>query len=192
MAQAPTRLTPLALAVLSLLHERPMHPYEMRQVMMHRRTDRVVKLRAGTLYHAVERLAGQGFIEPTETGRKGRRPERTIYALREAGRAVFVTQAADMLASPADEYPEYPLALELANDLPAEIVIDALANRIKEIENQLALDDTQIELVTTAGLARQYWLDLSYTRMVRQTELDWTKKLLDEVRNGRIDWEIDK
>src|SRR3954462_3268529 len=36
-------LTPLAVAVLELLHERDMHPYEMQQLIRDRGTDHVIK-----------------------------------------------------------------------------------------------------------------------------------------------------
>ena len=42
-------LTPLGLAALALLAERPMHPYEMYQTLVHRREDRNVKVRPGSL-----------------------------------------------------------------------------------------------------------------------------------------------
>src|SRR3954454_13480761 len=76
-------LTPLALAVLSLLNTEPMHPYEMRQRIRDYGIDHAVKVAPGSLYHTVERLAGQGLIEPVETTREGRRPERTVYAITE-------------------------------------------------------------------------------------------------------------
>ena len=59
----PHTLTPLALAVLELLLERPMHPYEMHQTIRDRYTDQVVKVRAGSLYHMVERLHRTELIE---------------------------------------------------------------------------------------------------------------------------------
>lgn len=46
-------LTPLGVASLALLAEEPRHPYEMYQVLMARHEDRLVKVRPGTLYHAV-------------------------------------------------------------------------------------------------------------------------------------------
>ena len=42
-----SRLNPLAVSALALLAERPMHPYEMYQLMLQRREDRVVKVSAG-------------------------------------------------------------------------------------------------------------------------------------------------
>ncbi|WP_449373878.1 hypothetical protein [Arthrobacter psychrolactophilus] len=45
-------LTPLGISALGLLVERPMHPYEMYQVLMQRHEDRIVKAQPG---HAVSR-----------------------------------------------------------------------------------------------------------------------------------------
>ena len=57
MKNRPHRtLTPLALAVLDLLQERHMHPYEMQQTIRERCTDHVIKVRAGSLYHTVAPL----------------------------------------------------------------------------------------------------------------------------------------
>ena len=106
-------LTPLALTVLRLLSERSMHPYEMHQLVRDRGTDHVIKVRAGSLYHTVERLHRLGLIEPVETGREGRRPERTVYAITDAGRDEFVTNLRDLLRFPAEEFPVFASALEM-------------------------------------------------------------------------------
>src|SRR5512142_2898145 len=90
-------LTPLALTVLRLLQERDMHPYEMQQVIRDRCIDHVVKVRAGSLYHTIERLHRSGLIQPMETGREGRRPERTVYAITEPGRDEYRTNLCDLI-----------------------------------------------------------------------------------------------
>src|SRR6201982_3775509 len=84
--QRPLPRTPVALSVLSLLNERSMHPYEMRSLMRERRHDRAFRIRESSVYDTVARLAERGFIEPVEVNREGRRPERTVYAISEAGR----------------------------------------------------------------------------------------------------------
>jgi len=48
-----------------------------------------VKLNYGSLYGVVDALARDGLIEPVETSRDGRRPERTTYRLLEAGWILF-------------------------------------------------------------------------------------------------------
>src|SRR5690242_14900046 len=68
-----------ALTVLCLLRERPMHPYEMQRLIRERHKDEFLDLKRGSLYHAMERLQAAGLVEPMETFREGRRPERTVY-----------------------------------------------------------------------------------------------------------------
>jgi len=47
---------PLALAILVLLYERPMHPYEMATTMRERRKQSSIKLNYGSLYTVIEQL----------------------------------------------------------------------------------------------------------------------------------------
>ncbi|WP_375488990.1 PadR family transcriptional regulator [uncultured Mycobacterium sp.] len=73
----PYRLTPLGVAVLALLRDRPMHGYQMFQTLVDRQADRIVKVRPGSLYHVVDRLAEEKLIRGrrragTEIGRSGR------------------------------------------------------------------------------------------------------------------------
>lgn len=73
-----------------MLRERPIHGYEMFQTLIARNEDRIVKVRPGSLYHVVYRLAGEELIRPTAAGRDGNRPEATILEItdvREAGGA---------------------------------------------------------------------------------------------------------
>ncbi len=76
---------PLALAVLVLLFERPMHPYEIAATLKMRRQEKSIKLRYGSLYTVIDGLLKDGSIAVKETVREGRRPERTIYQITAAG-----------------------------------------------------------------------------------------------------------
>ncbi len=64
----------MALSVLNLLNERPMHPYEMRLLIRERGHDRAFKIRESSVYDTVNRLADRGFIEPVEVSREGGGP----------------------------------------------------------------------------------------------------------------------
>ena len=87
MKDAAARLTPLGVMVLALLREGEMHPYEMIRLMRHRHDDRIVSVTNGTVYHTVARLERQGLIAEVGIDRDGNRPERTTYALADAGGA---------------------------------------------------------------------------------------------------------
>ena len=104
---------PLALAVLVLLFERPMHPYEMAATLKERHNGESIKLRYGSLYTVIELLVREGFIVPKETSREGRRPERTVYMLTPVGEVEMRDWLADLIGNPAKEYPRFEAALSL-------------------------------------------------------------------------------
>src|SRR5690348_15009877 len=110
-------MTPLGISVLALLNERPMHPYEMYQLLIERHEDRIVKVRPGSLYHTVERLVDHECVEATGTGRAGNRPERTTYAITDVGREALTKRVADLIRTPVNEYPAFPVALGEAHNI---------------------------------------------------------------------------
>ena len=88
---------PLALAVLALVFERPMHPYEMASVMKQRHKHNSIKLRYGSLYTVIDLLVQRGLIEAKETKREGARPERTVYRITPPGRAELMAWMRDLV-----------------------------------------------------------------------------------------------
>src|SRR5947208_14048596 len=101
---AAAKLTPLGIAVLELLHEKPMHPYEMAQLMRERYVNTRVNVKAGSLYHTVERLQRSGFIEVVDTQRDGRRPERTVYGMTQTGVDEVNQRGRELRGDPVKEY----------------------------------------------------------------------------------------
>lgn len=186
---APEALTPLALSVLALLHERDMHPYEMHQTMVTRHFDARVKLKAGSLYHTVERLQRLDLVEALETHREGKRPERTVYGVTAAGREAFATKVREMLARVPREYPEYPVALSFAHALPLVAVTGHLRRRCVQLESEIAAADVVIARLSENGPGVRYWVDLKYARAQRRAELDWTTELVADLEAGRIAWD---
>jgi DNA-binding PadR family transcriptional regulator len=89
----------LALAVLVLLFERPMHPYEIAATLRVRNRGGSIKIRYGSLYTVIEALLRDALIAVKETVREGRRPERTIYAITPAGLERMRTWLRELLVS---------------------------------------------------------------------------------------------
>ncbi|WP_205843954.1 PadR family transcriptional regulator [Nakamurella deserti] len=181
-------LNPLALATLGVLVERPMHPYEMFQLLIDRSEDRLVKVRRGTLYHAVARLTETGLTEVVGTDRGGNRPERTTYAITAAGRTVLDDTVRDQLARPEPDYPMFPLALAQAHNLPREDVVAALHRRIDGLAAELAGYDSGIAAAAARGVPRRYLVDADYQRTMRHTELDWLRRFVAELTDDTIPW----
>src|SRR5260370_41556201 len=78
--------SPLALVVLGLLAEEPLHPYAMRRRIGERAHDRLPGVRPASLYDAVQRLADAGLVSGGEPSPAGNPPERVRYAITDAGR----------------------------------------------------------------------------------------------------------
>src|SRR3954464_15122593 len=131
-------LTPSELTVLQLLHEGPTHPYDMHRLVRERRIDLLVPVRRGTLYHAVGRLEKGGLIETVETTREGRRPERTVYRITEAGADALLDRLRDLLATPRRDYPPLTQALSFISRVEPDDVIGRLEERIAWLEAEVA------------------------------------------------------
>jgi DNA-binding PadR family transcriptional regulator len=184
-------LTPLALAVLRLLNSRSMHPYEMHQVVRDHGTDRFIKVSAGSLYHTVERLAKQGLIEQVQTGRDGRRPERTVYAITEAGRDEFVTNLRDLVRVPAEEFPLFASALEMLGALDPATSRRLLQLRSVALESQLAGYEQAVGTLSKQGLPRINLIEAEYALHMCRAELTWVRQIVSEVDDGELAWQAD-
>ncbi|BDI24085.1 PadR family transcriptional regulator [Herbiconiux sp. L3-i23] len=181
-------LPTLAVAALAFLSERPMHPYEMFQLMLKRREDRVVRVSAGTLYRTIERLNTDGLADEVGVDREGNRPERTTYRITERGREELDAAIASMLATPAVEFPEFALALSEANLLPATDVVLLLRSRIRRIDEELATIDHGIAAVRQKSLDEKIWIDLTYRRSMLRAQVDWIDATLARIESGDIAW----
>jgi DNA-binding PadR family transcriptional regulator len=124
---------PLALAVLVLLFERPMHPYEMAATLKIRNRGGSIKLRYGSLYTVTEALEREGLIAMKETVRDGRRPERTIYEITPSGRDRMQAWLRELLGTPVKEYPQFEAALSLMPALAPEDAVVLLEGRSRRL-----------------------------------------------------------
>ena len=182
-------LTPLAFAALGLLNEAPMHPYEMFQLMLQRREDENVKVRPGTLYHQIGRLVDLGYAEPLGTERSGNRPERTTYAITDHGRDALESGLRRMVAEPADEYPEFHLALSHVDNLSDHDAVTALRARADAIRARLAGYAEAATGLQAKGLATRYWLDVSYVRAMLTAQLEWLTATAERIERGDVPWD---
>jgi DNA-binding PadR family transcriptional regulator len=175
-----------------LLTEQPRHPYEIQRLIVERHKDFAVgKPRA--LYHAVDLLVRAGAIEPVETSREGRRPERTVYRITEEGCEEFFAWLRELLEHPAIEFPVFTAAVSFLAYLPVETATRALQGRIVELTSQIAALDGGLRVLLDRWQMPRLWLlEQELTRALRQAELDWVQALLDDLKNGTLTWDFPK
>ena len=182
------RYSPLALAVLALLYEAPMHPYRMQQLIKQRGKDQVINVRQrASLYQTIERLLRDGLIAVQETTRAERRPERTVYALTDVGREAVCAWLRTMLATPAREFPAFPAALAYLPLLTPDDVRRQLEQRLRALEGEQTLLDAEVQSVAGV-LPRLFLLETEYLQAVRSAELEWVRAVVADLRAGRLTW----
>ncbi|RKN45838.1 PadR family transcriptional regulator [Streptomyces hoynatensis] len=165
-----------------------MHPYELYSLLKERREDSIVKVNPGSLYRTVERLAADGLAEPVGTERSGNRPERTTYAITEAGREALQEAVSTMLGAPVNEYPQFPVALSEAHNLPLAQVLRHLACRAEQLAAQIETKDELLAAVRSRDVPEAYWFAVDYLRTVQAAELDWIRTLITRLESKEIPW----
>ncbi|GAA1961057.1 PadR family transcriptional regulator [Amycolatopsis minnesotensis] len=179
------RTNPLALTVLVLLTERRMHPYEMSATLRERRKEDSIKLNYGSLYAVVESLQKRGLVEATETVRDGKRPERTVYAITEAGSEEMLDWLTDLIANPVKEYPQFEAALSLLPTLPPDRALELLETRLKTLRET----DRTIEANFRAmdgTMPRLFLVEAEFAHALLRAELEFVDKLVGELRRGEL------
>jgi DNA-binding PadR family transcriptional regulator len=176
-----------SLAVLCLLRERPMHPYEMRRVMKQRHKDDRLILKPGSLYNAVNWLEEQKFIEASETNREGRRPRRTVYRLLPAGDTQLVIWLGEMLTEIRKDVSSFSVALDhlvYVSPRGAQTFLEQRRARlelsIQELEEAIA--------VLTERIGRINVIELEYDLAVFRAQCAWLDQILAELRRGKLHW----
>jgi DNA-binding PadR family transcriptional regulator len=178
---------PLALAVMALLYERPMHPYEMVTLMRERGKHESVRLRYSSLYSVVSALEREGLILPKETVREGKRPERTIYEITDAGREEFLTWLRELLREPVKEYTQFAAGLSYLPGLPPEEAMALLEERVGRLEAETGemrsrLDDARERY----NLPRLFLVESEHELMLREAELEWVRGIIRDMEKGEL------
>jgi DNA-binding PadR family transcriptional regulator len=182
--------SPLALAVLGLLEDGPLHPYGIQQLIKQWGKDQVINVgQRSTLYKMINRLCEAGLIALHGTSRDQLYPERTSYQQTDAGRAAVRQWMAEILSTPRNEFPEFPAALSFLPMLTALQTAEYLALRREQLVQLLAERDALLATELEGyQLPRVTMLETEYLRTVTQAELDWIDQVLAGLQDGSITW----
>jgi DNA-binding PadR family transcriptional regulator len=182
------RASPLALAVLSLLHAAPLHPYAIQRLLKLWGKDHVINVgQRANLYKTIRRLDEAGLIAVRQTERDQQYPERTVYELTEAGRRATHDWVTDMVARPRNEFPQFPAALSFIMLLTPDEARAVLEERAAALREQLAAIDSDLRTYSDV-LPRVVLMDDEYQRAVVSAELTWVEGVADDLRRGDLSW----
>ncbi|MCE6995216.1 PadR family transcriptional regulator [Saccharothrix sp. S26] len=175
----------LGLAVLGYLVREPMHPYELSRLMRAHGDDRSIKFTHGSLYMVFGQLEKAGFILAHETTREGQRPERTVYALTDAGRAELKDWMRELVAEPRHEYPQFVAALSMIAALHPDEVVALLRDRLDGLRRQVE----EAESVMAGTDAHPLFLvEEEYRIALLTAEVAFVRHFLERIEDWRPLW----
>jgi DNA-binding PadR family transcriptional regulator len=178
----------LALAVLAYLTQRPMHPYELSRTLRDNDDARSIKFSHGSLYMVFGQLSKAGLIIEQETLRKGQLPERTLYAITEAGRTEFREWLSHLLAEPRHEYPHFVAALSLIAALPPDQVVDLLRDRLTRLAVQRSACQDVIDQALAAELHPLFLIEEEYRIALLDAETAFVARFIDKITDPGAGW----
>jgi DNA-binding PadR family transcriptional regulator len=171
------------LFVLGLLTWRPLSGYEIHFILQQNQTERWAGILPGSIYHALKKLADEGFLVLQATEQVGNRAK-AIYAITSAGEDEFRRLLKETWRVPLLHFPSgIYTALGFVDSLPREEVIQALDEQIEqlqlELENWNAGEVIKAQYIPEAMLEYQRALfangrehleiDLRFLRYLRET-----------------------
>ncbi len=177
------------IAVLALLREAPMHPYQMQSLLRLRHKDEILALKRGSLYHAIGRLVRDEFIRAKSTSRDGRRPERTTYSITPAGRKEFTRVLRHIIAMPRRESSEFMAAMSFLVHLTPGEALSRLEERADRLEKEIALRSAGIS-AASAHVLRINLVESEYLIAILKAELAWVRSLIAEISTGKLSWDL--
>jgi DNA-binding PadR family transcriptional regulator len=175
------------IAVLSLLREAPMHPYQMQRLLRDRHKDEMLALKRGSLYHAIGRLVRDELIVASATGREGKRPERTTYRITPAGRKEFARALRQMVAVPRRESSEFMAAMSFLVHLSPTEALARLEERCHRLESEISQFNSGLSAASSHVL-RINLIESEYLVAMLKAELGWARGVAADIRSGKLDW----
>ena len=177
------------IAVLALLRETPMHPYQMQSLLRMRHKEEILALKRGSLYHAIGRLAKADLIAAKSTSRNGRRPERTTYSITAAGRKEFIRVLRQIIAVPRRESSEFMAAMSFLVHLTPAEAVPRLEERAHRLESEIALRSAGVA-AASAHVLRINLVESEYLVAILKAELAWVRSLIAEISSTKLSWDL--
>ena len=122
------------LIVLGFLRMRPMHGYEIQQLIQQSRMDDWANLLSGSIYYALNKLEQDGLIRAEAEVRTGNRL-RKIYAITDKGESQFRDMVREsLLSSPHSVKSDLAPGLAWIDALPRDEAVRLLERNLEEVE----------------------------------------------------------
>jgi DNA-binding PadR family transcriptional regulator len=172
------------LVILGLLRDRPLHGYEIKRIVEEHMGD-WASVAFGSIYFALDKLAGEGLVEKASVEQHGNRPSRSVYRITPGGKDEFLRLLRDTWRNVERTYFSLDIGLFFISALPPEEVRQAVRGRVAGLEGAykrlLAHKEDKFQDPAIPAVARAIF---GHTLAHMEAELSWTKDLLEKLERG--------
>ncbi|GAB6927738.1 hypothetical protein JCM10914A_17210 [Paenibacillus sp. JCM 10914] len=142
------------LILLSFLRQRPMHGYEIQQLIQGSRMDLWTNILSGSIYYALNKMETDGLIIATAEERTGARL-RKIYSITEAGEQLFQQLVRQTLLQPPHTVKsDFALGLLWIESLPKQEALELLEQNLQQVQVSLEEWQSGKEIKSQYGLSK--------------------------------------
>lgn len=175
------------LVILGLLRERPLYGYEIKHIIEDHMGD-WTSIAFGSIYFALGKLDKDGFIKKIATEQEGNRPSRSVYEITETGREEFKRLLQEVWQDIELQDYTFDIGLFFIQALSTGERILYAENRVKQLEGILHhLNVHQLEHDDKEHLPPIAEAIFEHSRVHMQAELNWTRELLDNLKQGHYE-----
>jgi DNA-binding PadR family transcriptional regulator len=163
-----------------------MYPYEITTTLRDRNKEDSIRLNFGSLYAVIKSLEKHGFIVVDRVEREGKRPERIVYALTEAGDRETSEWLRELLEKPAKEYPAIETGLSLLPLLPPAEVSSLLRRRLASLDRDIAERERSSEAARIQHLPELFMIEFTFKLAMLKAEREVIAGYADSIDAGTL------
>lgn len=165
-------------ALLGLLSERPMYPYQIEQQVKYRDMRSWTALSMSSIYKLLRKLEKDGFVTRTnEISSKNRL--RTLYAASPRGRKTLRQKLTELLSQPEHIHWQVDIATYNCDLLPRRAVQSALAKYRRTLEERVACYEALLKFLQDAGCPPHRFGVATRPIFLLKGELQWVDTYLE-------------
>lgn len=166
------------LILLALLRERPMHGYELQQLIQTSRMDTWTNLLSGSIYYALNKMEQDGLLRTEAEERTGARL-RKIYAITEAGEETFQQMLRQSLTiTPHSVKSDFSLGLMWIEQLPPEEALSLLQQNLRQLEETLELWHVGRDIKGQYGLTPFAEASFDNAMALLELDIEYVKRII--------------
>ena len=182
-------LSQSAAILVALAAEKPMSAYEMVRILKAVNVSRWFPVSESSIYVTARNLEEKGMLAGTSV-QDGNMPEKTVYAVTDAGRAALGQTLGSFLSSGDAGNPEFDIAMLFLCALPR----DEARARLRERESRLVAEiararKERVRLEKDPEIGFAGHLMVSHNQYLKEAELRTVRELIREITDAaRWDW----